>query len=209
MSSKSTYSVSFTGATSLLHPEMGRILPILMAENAPQLLSDELRTNEHRIADREQTRKRYLSEIVKRYNAMSRFFWENYLTLSEQAQKVALLCVMMKTYTIIYDLHRSVVLRKWRSIDNTLTLTDIIAGFNEIAANDEFVNSWTEGTRHRSMSAILTFYREAGLLIGDALTKVYLTDEEWAMFFRVGEGWFLEACMLENYEVERIKAIAL
>lgn len=209
MANKSRYSASFTGATSLLHQEMGRLLPILMADNAPELLANEIRTNEHQIADREQTRKRYLSEMVKRYKAMPRHFWESYFSLSEQGQKVALLCAVMKTYAIVFDLHRSVVMRKWRSVDNTLTRTDILLGFNDIAANDEFVESWTENTKDRSMSAILTFYREAGFLVGDTLQSVYLSDDEWAMFYRTGEGWFPESCMLESYELERIKAIAL
>ena len=201
--------MSFTGATSLLHQEMGRLLPTMMADNASELIAQEIRTNEHQIADREQTRKRYLSEMVKRFKAMPRHFWEQYLSLSEPAQRVALLCVVMKTYAIVLDLHRSVVMRKWRSVDNTLTRTDLLTGFNEIASSDEFVNSWTENTRDRSISAILTFYREAGFLAGDTLSKVYLSDDEWAVFFRVGEGWILELCMLENYEIERIKAIAI
>ena len=209
MATKSRYSASFTGATSLLHQEMGRFLPIFMAENSAELIAQEIRTNEHQIADREQTRKRYLSEMVKRYKAMPHHFWENYLELSEQGQRVALLCAVMKTYAIVLELHNTVILRKWRSVDHTLTRGDMQMGFSDVAASDEFVDSWTDNTKERCMTAILTFYREAGLLQGDALSKVYLSDNEWAMFFRIGEGWFPEVCMLESYELERIKAIAL
>ena len=209
MANNSRYSVSFTGATSLLYQEMGRLLPLLMDNNAADLIAQEVRSNEHQIADREQTRKRYMTEIVKRFNAMPRIFWEQYQTLSEQAQRVALLCAVMKTYAIVLEIHRSIVMRKWRSVDNTLTKADIQMGFNDIAASDEVVDSWTDKTKDKSMIVILTFYREAGFLVGDTLTKVYLSDDEWAMFYRVGEGWFPESCMLESYEIERIKSIAL
>jgi hypothetical protein len=209
MATKSRYSASFTGATSLLHQEMERVLPIFMAENYAELIAQEISTNEHQIANREQTRKRYLSEMVKRYKAMPRHFWEAYIQLSEQAQRIALLCAVMKTYAIVLELHSTVVMRKWRSVDNTLSRMDMQMGFSDVAASDEFVDSWTDNTKERCMTAILTFYREAGLLVGDTLSKVYLSDEEWAMFFRMGEGWFPELCTLESYEIERIKAIAL
>jgi hypothetical protein len=209
MNIKSRYSASFTGATSLLHQEMGRILPLFMAENSAELIEQEIRTNEHLLANRETTRKRYMSELVKRYKSVSRYFWEHYLDFSEQGQRIALLCVVMKTYLIVQELHNNVVLRKWRSVDRTLTTIDMQVGFSDIAASDEFVDSWTDSTKDRCMTAILTFYREAGLLQGDILSKVYLSDDEWAMFFRMGEGWFPEVCLLESYEIERIKALAL
>lgn len=209
MATKSRYSASFTGATSLLHQEMGRVLPLFMADNSTELIAHEIRTNEHQLADRETTRKRYMSELIKRYKAMPRHFWERYMELSEQGQRVALLCVVMKTYAIVLELHNTVMLRKWRSVDHTISRADMQMGFGDIAASDEFVDSWTENTKERCMTAILTFYRESRLLQGDTLSKVYLSDDEWAMFFRIGEGWFPEVCMLENYEIERIKAIAL
>ena len=84
-------------------------------------------------------------------------------------------------------------------------------GINEIAANDEFVAGWSDNTKDKVAGACLTFLRKAGFLTektGD-LTSIHLSDDEFKFYLELGEPWFLEACLLQPYEINRIKQAAL
>ena len=80
--------------------------------------------------------------------------------------------------------------------------------FNEIAAHDVFVDSWSDTTKSRCASAYLTILRQAGLLDEKAntLRAVKLDPEEFAYYIQSGEEWFLEACLLYPYEINDIKS---
>ena len=78
---------------------------------------------------------------------------------------------------------------------------------NEIAAHDEFVDSWSDNTKERCASQYLTYLRQTGLLVEktNQLQPVRPDDDELAYYFRSGEEWFLEACFLYPYEINDIK----
>ena len=53
--------------------------------------------------------------------------------------------------------------------------------------------------------SILCFVKD----MSETLSPIYLSDEEFAFYLKLGEAWFLDACLLQQYEINRIKQVAL
>ena len=126
--------------------------------------------------------------------------------MQEQSQKIALFFVILKTYKICFDFHINVTRNKWQSISRSVTKDDLLMEFNEIGARDEFVDSWTDNTRNKVASAYLSILRKVGMLDEEnQLHAVKDSDEAMAYYIRIGEQWFLEACLLQPYEINEIR----
>lgn len=190
--------------------EMTAVLPLLMSDDAKALLKDEVINNRLLKINTEHTRKRAVNEFIKRYNAVPVSFWKSYLEMSPEAQTVAMFFVMLKTYRICFDFHVNVAIKKWNSVSPSITFNDVFMQMMEIAADDPFVDSWTDSTKRKVVGSYLTILRKVGMLDdSDALHPVSLPDADFAFYLTIGEPWFLEACLLQPYEIERIKDSAL
>ena len=202
---KSIYSAALTGCSFMID-EMNACLPLLMDENSEALMKQEVSENKVMMMRSQQTRSRASVEFRRRYVAVPRGFWEKYLLMGRQQQLIAMYYVCLKTYRILFDLHVNVALKKWKSANRTVTKNDAMSEIYEIAANDEFVDSWSEETKDRVASSFLTFMRKAGLLkeTGE-LQAPRLNDTEYRIFIEMGDEWFLQACFLELFEIQRIK----
>ncbi len=189
--------------------ELNRILPLLLDDNAEELLAKELEENNLFMVDNRKSRLRYLAELKRRFAAVPRPFWLSFQLMSESAQRLALFYVLMKCYRLVLDIHLNVTLKKWYSIDRKVTIDDISMEFAQIAAHDEFVDSWSETTKKRTISAYLTFLNQAGLCdkATGNLNQANVTDEDYLFYIQTGEEWFLQACFLQPYEVDRIKQL--
>ena len=202
---KSIYSAALTGCSFMID-EMNACLPLLMDDDSEALMKQEVSENNVMMMKSQQTRYRASVEFKRRYNAMPRIFWEKYLNMPRQQQLMAMYFVCLKTYRILFDLHINVALLKWKSANRIVTKNEAMAEIYEIAANDEFVDSWSEETKDRVASAFLTFLRKAGLMNESGeLQAPNLQDEEYHIFIEMGDEWFLQACFLEVYEIQRIK----
>jgi len=201
----SPYSAAITGG-GFLYDETNILLPLLMSEDCEALLKKEKLENNLLQINRETSRDRAIFEIRRRYNAMPRSFWEDYKEMQEQSQKIALFFVILKTYKICFDFHINVTRNKWQSISRSVTKDDLLMEFNEIGARDEFVDSWTDNTRNKVASAYLSILRKVGMLDDEnGLHAVKDSDEAMAYYIRIGEQWFLEACLLQPYEINEIR----
>ncbi len=202
---KSIYSAALTGCSFMID-EMNACLPMLMDENSETLMKQEVSDGTILMMKSVQTRYRASVEFKRRFEAVPRVFWEKYLNMPRQQQLMAMYYVCLKSYRILFDLHINVALRKWKSANRIVTKNDAMSEIYEIAANDEFVDSWSEETKDRVASSFLTFMRKAGILneTGE-LQAPKLQDSEYAIFIEMGDEWFLQACFLEFYEIERIK----
>ena len=202
---KSIYSAALTGCSFMID-EMNACLPLLMDDNSEALMKQEVSENNVMMMKSQQTRYRASVEFKRRYNAVPGDFWNKYLLMGRQQQLMAMYYVCLKTYRILFDLHINVALKKWKSAARTVTKNDAMSEIYEIAANDEFVDSWSEETKDRVASSFLTFMRKAGLLSETGeLQAPRLQDAEYRIFIEMGDEWFLQACFLEIYEIERIK----
>lgn len=190
--------------------EMTAVLPLLMSDNADALLRDEKINNRLLKINTEQTRKKAITEFKRRYKAMPLSFWKDYLDMSPQAQNVAMFFVVLKAYRICFDFQVNVVIKKWNSVSQSVTFNDVYMQMMEIAADDPFVDSWSDATKRKVVGSYLTILRKVGILDdSDALHPVSLPDTDFAFYLTIGEPWFLEACLLQPYEIERIKDSAI
>lgn len=193
---------------AFLYYEFMRILPLLMSNKSDELLKDEILNNKLLQVNSQTSRKKFILEFKRRFNAVPIAFWNEFLTLSEKGQRAGLLYVILKTYKLVFDFHFNVTIRRWNSVDRTLKLIDLMMEFNDISSRDEFVDSWTDNTKRRCASQYLTFLRQSGLLDDKTseLQAIHLEPSEYKYYINKSEEWFLEACLLYPFEINDIKA---
>lgn len=206
MPNNSPYSASLT-ACGLQFNEFNLMLPILLSDGRDALIKHEIENNDTLHINSHKSRQRVIAEYKRRVDAMPRDFWTWYLTLDEQAKRIALLYVILKTYRIAFDFHIKAVLRKWNSVVQTLTKPDLMMAFSEIATNEAFVDSWTDNTKNTVAKSYLTILRQVGMLdlFNAQLKPLKAQPQAYAYYLSHGEDWFLEACLLQTYEIEQIK----
>lgn len=203
MKNNSPYSAAITGG-NLLFEETNILLPLLQSNDRKILLKDEKINNRLLKINAESSRYRTIVEIARRYDAMPSSFWKDYQVMNNEDQLVALLFVILKTYKICFDFHINVTMRRWNSISKSLAYNDIDMEFSEISAHDEFVDSWSEKTKHKVGSTYLTILRKVGMLDMDNNLHP-LSANNFDYYISHGEQWFLEACLLQPYQIENIK----
>ena len=196
---------------SFMHNEMKAMLPILLSPDADTLLKKEISENNILLIKSETSRKKAVLEFKRRFNAVPREFWEWFATVSESTQLWAMFFVNLKTYRIYFDFQVNVVLNKWNGISRTITYNDILSEFYQISASNAFVDSWSKETKDRITSSFITLLRKVGLLDAKTseLRSPQVNEEEFAYFLKINEAWFLDACLLEPYVINRIKSYAL
>ena len=200
---ESPYTAAITGG-GFLFEETNILLPLLQSDDRVALLKDEKINNRLLKINAEESRKKTIGEIARRYDAMPSAFWSDYQAMSTDDQQVALFFVILKTYKICFDFHINVTMRKWNSISKSVVYDDIEMEFNEVSANDEFVDSWSDKTKRKVASAYLTVLRKVGLL--DQNDQLHpLSASNFDYYITIGEQWFLEACLLQPYQIDNIK----
>jgi hypothetical protein len=203
MYKESPYTAAITGG-GFLFTETNALLPLLQSPDRESLLKDEKLNNRLLQINAETSRYRAIMEIARRYDAMPVSFWNDYLTMNEADQQVALFFVILKTYKICFDFHINVTMRKWNSISKQLVYEDIEMEFSEVSARDEFVDSWSDKTKRKVASAYLTVLRKVGIL--DKEDNLHpLSASNFDYYITNGEQWFLEACLLQPYQIDNIK----
>lgn len=204
---KSPYTAAITGG-GFLFEETNILLPLLQSEERDKLLKQESLYNELLQINSEKSRKRCIAEVKRRYNAVSPSFWVDYQAMAEENQYAALFFVLLKTYKILFDFHTNVTIKRWNSISKAIFTEDLMMEFNEISANDAFVDSWSEMTKRKVASSYLTILRKIGMLDTDNQLQS-LPCSNFDYYIRLEEQWFLEAALLLPYQIETIKKSTL
>lgn len=201
--SNSPYIASITGG-GFLFEETIILLPLLQASNSEELLEEEKVNNNLLQINAESSRSKAILEIKRRYHAMPSSFWKDFQQMGCDDQKVALFYVILKTYKICFDFHVNVTMKRWNGISQSVRKDDLLIEFNEISAKDEFVDSWSDKTKGKVASAYLTILRKIGMLDQDNyLHPIFCSNFNY--YLVKGETWFLEACLLQPYEIQNIK----
>ena len=91
----SPYSAAITGG-GFLFEETDALLPLFMAPNSSELIKNEKVNNRLLHINSETSRSRFIHEMKRRYETMPREFWEEYIRMSEEDRRVALLYVILK-----------------------------------------------------------------------------------------------------------------
>lgn len=199
----SPYSAAITGG-GFLFEETDALLPLLKSPDREALVKDELVNNRILHINAEKSRSKAILEIKRRFDVMPPAFWEDYQEMNEDDRRIALLFVILKTYKILFDFQINVAIKKWNSVSQTIDLQDLAMEMNEIAAKDEFVDSWSESTKSKVASAYLSMLRKCGMMNREG-KLVQLKPGNADFYIRIGELWFLEACFLAPYQIEHIK----
>lgn len=206
----SPYSASFTGA-GIMFMDMNVAVKMLLEDDSSETIKT-LETNPSHIKIKSETaRKRVTSEFVKRFRAVPRSFWTRYVELPENEQRLALLYVVLKTYRLLFEFQVNLAIPKYNSPDRVLTKNEVSMALNEIATNDEFVDSWSAETRDRASSQYLTILRQSGLVSEETgeLQTPNLPDEALLWYILSGEVWFLQACFFPGYKIGQLKQLAI
>ena len=204
---QSPYTAAITGG-GFLFEETNLLLPLLQSDNRAALLKEETVNNRILQINAEKSRENNIREIARRYDTMPVSFWEDYKEMEENDQKIALFFVILKTYKVCFDFQIRVTMRKWNGIAKSLIREDLMMEFSEIAAKDEFVNSWSENTMRKVASTYLSILRKVGMLDNNSeLHSVEANNMDY--YIKIGEPWFLEACLLQPYQIDRIKQMMI
>lgn len=200
----SPYSAAITGG-GFLYDETLSLMPLLQAPDRDALLREEVLRNELLHVNAETSRKRFIAEIVRRYRVMPAAFWAEWLAMGDTDRRASLFMVILKTYKLLFDFHFNVTLRRWRSASRSVDGRDLMMELGEISARDAFVDSWSDLTKKKASTAYLSILRKVGML--DREGRLHpLRCDDYGFYLLHGEAWFLEACLLQSYQIEEIKA---
>ena len=208
--SNSPYSASFTGA-AILFTDMNVAVNMLLQNDSPETIKT-LKTDANLIKIKSsKSRERVTAEFVKRFRSVPKSFWERYIDLPENEQRLALLYVVLKTYQLLFEFQINLAIPKYNSPDRVLTKNEVSMALNEIASKDEFVDSWSAETRDRASSQYLTILRQSGLVSESTgeLQSPNLPDEALLWYVQSGEVWFLQASFFPGYKIEQLKQLAV
>jgi hypothetical protein len=186
------YKADFT-ATGLLYEETLRLLPTLMKDDAIDLLRIEESQNEYLLISSQSSRKRIGQEIRKRSGVAPDGFWEYFEQSGEAEQKILLFYLCLKAYPLMFDLHFSLTVSRWKRLNYVLTKHDVLFRFDLMTGNHPEMNEWTDTTLDKLATNYLRMLREANLLAGNEL-KPALTDPNlWKTVSNWGDNWLHEA----------------
>lgn len=207
---QSPYSASFTAA-ALMQDEMNAVLPYLLKDDSFQTVKLIENSLEILPIQSASARERVTLEMVKRFRAVPRSFWEDYSMYFDAQKSLALFYVILKTYRLLFEFQLNVAVKRFNSANNTLRMDDLWMEFYDIASRDSFVDSWTDKTKKKAISVYLTILRQVGLLNPETetLQRISIIQEAFVPFVQLGELWFLQACFIPAYEIETIKNLAL
>lgn len=203
--SKSPYISAFTSC-AFAFEEFNAVLSLLSAEDSAEQLQQEILNRTHLKVNNEASAKKILRELKRRYDTLPFSFWEWYHSLSHEGQKGALWYAILKTYRLVFDFHVDVTIKKWNSVDRSVATSDLQLKLLDISANDDYVDSWSEQTKKKLISAYLTCLRQVGMLDSKTseLRPVRLVPNDYRYYIECGDVWFLDACLLSGLEKENI-----
>jgi|AntRauTorckE5430_2_1112549.scaffolds.fasta_scaffold06886_3 uncharacterized protein with WD repeat len=198
----SKYSVSFV-AGALLLQETTVIIPLLINEDEGAI-QEEIETGKLTGINAKSSRKRKISEIRKRFNAVPIGVWESFQILDKSEQLVILYYVCLKTYQILQDFHIDIILNKWKRYDIQVSKSDFLNFLFQQADKHPEIFDWTELTHGKTASVALLMLKEVNVLNKKELKQVHLSVSFWRLFLKFGEIWFLEAIFLDQEEIQGI-----
>lgn len=196
------YSISFT-AGSLLYEETTRLLN--------HILNDELEERKHEIIkdniikiNSESARKRVLQEIKKRFGAVSKSVWVRYENSNIREQKILLFYTVLKTYPILADFMKEVVVYKWKSLKKDLTARDIELFLDRKSAEHPEIEKWADTTKEKVIQVVQRILKESGILINFKLNALESSEQFWRFFIQLDDPWFLEYALLNKEQRNKI-----
>ncbi len=196
------YSVSFT-AGSLLLDETNRILKYILNDELELKKEEIIKKNIIKI-NSESARKRVLQEIRLRARKVNKSLWGKFANASLKDKKILLFYVVVKTYPILSDFVKDVIIDKWKSLKLDIADREIEVFLDKKSSEHPEIEDWSESTREKVIQVIKRIMKEAGLLVNNQLKPLESADHFWKFFVQLGDPWFLDYALLNREQRERI-----
>jgi len=198
----SKYSASFT-AGGLLYDETIALLPFLN-ENNYELLDDQLGDNSVLQINSLSARKRVLHEIKKRYRLVGSNVFDSLNSADQVEQKIILLYICAKSYSLVFDFLIDVVIEKWLSRDLEITTQMVRIFLEKQSEKHPEIEEWTELTMKKITGTVVKMIKDSGFIQNGKLTPIDASDEFWHQFVLYGDTWFLNTSLLNEKQREQV-----
>ena len=191
-------------AGGLLFHEFEALQGILVSDNLPALLIDEVTNNQFLKIKSQEARKRIITEIKRRFTVVDIEFWSHWMEFTAEEKRLALLFVVLKTYPIAFDLHFEVTVPNWRAKQFEMDTFSYQMRMDELASQGHVVEKWSATTKKRTISHYMGMLREAGIMKGNVLKlPTGIGMDFWQYMARIANPWFFEACLLNKKERDK------
>ena len=190
------YLISFT-AGGLLYDEFTSLYSYLNEEKINSI-SKEIKTNTSLKTNSQSARQRIIQEVRKRYIAVNKIAFSNFLDLNQNEQKIFLFYTCLKTYPIIFDFIFDVIIEKWLSRDVFVDKSTVLFFLDKQSATHLEIDDWKETTIQKVASVIIRMLKEVGLVHNGELHQLEAGTTFWYSFVELGDTWFLQACLLNK-----------
>jgi len=189
------YSASFT-AGGILFNEFEAILPYIMLQEAKE--------NKYLRINTESARKRVITELKKRIEAVNLDFWQHYVSCSSDEKRMLLFYLCCKAYKLVWDFHFKVTIPGFWAYRHEIDVFPYKMYLDELASKDEIVNGWSELTRKKCITNYVRMLHEAGIVRNKTLQKIDVGLEFYCFFIKNNEQWALDIFLLNNDEKQTV-----
>ncbi len=193
------YNASYTSG-GLLQRETTALLPLIRYDETGAGFRAEKRENQHLQINSEVARRKIIDEVRKRVRHAPGEVWAVYESATEAERSLILYYVCLKTYRLLWDFHFTLLVARWRSFQRTLDPYDIKQKLDELATIHPEVDAWTELTKRKIVQVSRLMMVQAGFVVGSQLQKPPVSSALCEYFVRWGDGWMLEAALLNETE---------
>ncbi len=194
--------VSFGIGGLLIHETLALIDYLI--EGKIKELSEVIKTTDVLKTNSESSRIRLLTELRRRNKAVSIQVWQFIKNANPAEQRLALFYVCLKASKLLFDFQFEVVLQKWRAMDYSVSKDDVLFFLDKKSLDYPDIEKWSETTKVKSATVVIRMLNESGLLKNNKLTQPEEADSFWRFFVDLGDPWFLELCLLNKEQRDRI-----
>jgi hypothetical protein len=199
------YLISFT-AGGLLYEEFISLYPYLNDAKINSI-SGEIKTNVLLQTNSQAARQRIIQEVKKRYHSVNKIAFSDFDAFNQNEQKIFLFYTCLKTYSIIFDFIFDVVVEKWLSRDIDVNAGDVLYFLDKKTSNHLEIDQWTATTKQKVATVMIRMLKEVGILRDAKIMALDASDEYWNYFVKIGEPWFLQACLLNKERRDQISHV--
>ena len=200
-----TYSATFTSATGGLYiREFNALLPLIDQPDFIPLLKKEVLENRFLKINAQTSRKKVVNLLIPRIESAFPGFWDIFRDASPQEQALMLFYLTIKSVPLVYDFHFGVTLPAWRGSGRTFDLFSYQMKIDEMGNRFHNVSQWSDTTRRQIIDIYKRILRDVGFLKEESFVAPRMPDKFYCIFVKQRELWFLEACLVNQSDRERI-----
>jgi hypothetical protein len=151
----------------------------------------------------ERSKKKLGNEVLRRLTSID---VEKFVPLFNnggvQDKKLLLFYSACKAYPLIADFMLDKVLDKWYNLDYELTAYDFQSFLYKQADTHPELENLTPNTRSKMAQVVLKMLSDLGMVQAGKLHRIEYSPEILRAIAQSGDGWFLQALLLNDHERE-------